>query len=29
MLYAELIPLAVFTLVLAIAATRSFHKRLE
>jgi ABC-2 type transport system permease protein len=29
MLYAELIPLAIFTFVLAIAATRSFHKRLE
>jgi ABC-2 type transport system permease protein len=29
MLYAELIPLAVFTFVLAFAATRSFHKRLE
>jgi ABC-2 type transport system permease protein len=29
MLYAELIPLAIFTIVLAIAATRSFHKRLE
>jgi ABC-2 type transport system permease protein len=29
MLYAELIPLAAFTIVLAIAATRSFHKRLE
>jgi ABC-2 type transport system permease protein len=29
MLYAELIPLVVFTFVLAIAATRSFHKRLE
>ena len=29
MLYAELIPLAAFTVVLAIVATRSFHKRLE
>ena len=29
MLYAELIPLTVFTFVLALAATRSFHKRLE
>jgi ABC-2 type transport system permease protein len=29
MLYADLIPLAVFTLLLAIVATRSFHKRLE
>ncbi|MFZ1087513.1 MAG: ABC transporter permease [Terracidiphilus sp.] len=29
MLFAELIPLAIFTLVLAIAAMRSFHKRLE
>jgi ABC-2 type transport system permease protein len=29
MLYAELIPLAVFTIVLATVATRSFHKRLE
>jgi ABC-2 type transport system permease protein len=29
MLYADLIPLAVFALVLALAATRSFHKRLE
>jgi ABC-2 type transport system permease protein len=29
MLYAELIPLAIFTFVLAFAATRSFHKRLE
>jgi ABC-2 type transport system permease protein len=29
MLYAELIPLAIFTFVLAIVATRSFHKRLE
>jgi ABC-2 type transport system permease protein len=29
MLYAELIPLAVFAFVLALVATRSFHKRLE
>lgn len=29
MLYADLIPLAVFAFILAIAATRSFHKRLE
>jgi ABC-2 type transport system permease protein len=29
MLSADLIPLAVFTLVLALAATRSFHKRLD
>jgi ABC-2 type transport system permease protein len=29
MLYAELIPLIVFALVLAIVATRSFHKRLD
>jgi ABC-2 type transport system permease protein len=29
MLYAELIPLAVFALVLTLLATRSFHKRLE
>ncbi|MGD0682352.1 MAG: ABC transporter permease [Terracidiphilus sp.] len=29
MLYADLIPLVVFTFVLAIVATRSFHKRLE
>jgi ABC-2 type transport system permease protein len=29
MLYAELIPLAVFAFVLALLATRSFHKRLE
>ena len=29
MLYAELIPLAIFTFVLGFAATRSFHKRLE
>ncbi len=29
MLYAELIPLAVFALVLSLMATRSFHKRLE
>src|ERR1017187_7790171 len=29
MLYADLIPLAVFALMLAILATRSFHKRLE
>jgi ABC-2 type transport system permease protein len=29
MLYADLIPLAVFTFVLALAATRSFHKRLD
>jgi ABC-2 type transport system permease protein len=28
-LYAELIPLAAFTIVLAAVATRSFHKRLE
>jgi ABC-2 type transport system permease protein len=29
MLYADLVPLAVFTVVLAFAATRSFHKRLD
>jgi ABC-2 type transport system permease protein len=29
MLYADLIPLAVFALALALLATRSFHKRLE
>jgi ABC-2 type transport system permease protein len=29
MLLADLLPLAVFTFVLALAATRSFHKRLE
>jgi ABC-2 type transport system permease protein len=29
MLYADLIPLAIFTFVLALLATRSFHKRLE
>jgi ABC-2 type transport system permease protein len=29
MLHADLIPLAVFTFVLALAATRSFHKRLD
>ena len=29
LLYADLIPLAVFALMLAILATRSFHKRLE
>jgi ABC-2 type transport system permease protein len=29
MLYADLIPLAVFALVLGLLATRSFHKRLE
>jgi ABC-2 type transport system permease protein len=29
MLYAELIPLVVFALVLTTVATRSFHKRLE
>ena len=29
MLYADLIPLTVFAFILAIAATRSFHKRLE
>jgi ABC-2 type transport system permease protein len=29
LLYADLIPLAVFTVVLALLATRSFHKRLE
>ena len=29
MLYADLIPLAVFAVVLALVATRSFHKRLE
>ena len=29
MLFAELIPLAVFAFVLALVATRSFHKRLE
>jgi ABC-2 type transport system permease protein len=29
LLYADLVPLAVFTLALALLATRSFHKRLE
>jgi ABC-2 type transport system permease protein len=29
MLYAELIPLAIFAFVLALVATRSFHKRLD
>jgi ABC-2 type transport system permease protein len=29
LLYADLVPLGVFTLVLAVLATRSFHKRLE
>lgn len=29
MLYADLVPLAVFAVVLAVLATRSFHKRLE
>jgi ABC-2 type transport system permease protein len=29
MLYVDLVPLAVFTFVLALAATRSFHKRLD
>ena len=29
MLYADLIPLAIFMIVLALLATRSFHKRLE
>jgi len=29
LLYADLIPLAVFALALALLATRSFHKRLE
>jgi ABC-2 type transport system permease protein len=29
MLYADLVPLAIFTFVLALLATRSFHKRLE
>jgi hypothetical protein len=29
MLYADLIPLAVFALLLALLATHSFHKRLE
>jgi ABC-2 type transport system permease protein len=29
MLYADLIPLAVFALLLALLATRAFHKRLE
>src|ERR1019366_3096635 len=29
MLYADLIPLAIFALVLTLVATRSFHKRLE
>jgi ABC-2 type transport system permease protein len=28
LLYADLVPLAIFTLVLALLATRSFHKRL-
>jgi len=29
LLYADLVPLAVFTIVLALLATRAFHKRLE
>jgi ABC-2 type transport system permease protein len=29
LLYADLVPLAIFTFVLALLATRSFHKRLE
>jgi hypothetical protein len=29
MLYADLIPLVAFALVLALLATRSFHKRLQ
>jgi hypothetical protein len=29
MLFVDLVPLAVFTFVLALAATRSFHKRLD
>ena len=29
MLYSELVPLAIFAVVLALAATRAFHKRLE
>ena len=29
MLYADLVPLALFALVLGIVATRSFHKRLS
>jgi hypothetical protein len=29
MLYADLIPLAVFAILLTLIATRSFHKRLE
>jgi hypothetical protein len=29
MLYADLIPLAVFAFLLTLIATRSFHKRLE
>jgi len=29
MLYADLIPLGVFALALALLATRAFHKRLE
>ena len=29
MLYADLIPLVIFTLVLAMVATHSFHKRLD
>jgi len=28
LLYADLVPLAIFMLVLALLATRSFHKRL-
>ena len=28
LLYTDLVPLAIFTLVLALLATRSFHKRL-
>jgi ABC-2 type transport system permease protein len=28
LLYADLVPLALFTIVLAVLATRSFHKRL-
>jgi ABC-2 type transport system permease protein len=29
LLYADLIPLAIFAFVLALVATRSFHKRLD
>ena len=29
MLYSDLVPLAVFAVILALLATRSFHKRLE